>query len=285
MSLINAFGNCCCDEIGHCCCFNPSDEQNCFGCLDDKTKAQCEAAIGCRWVAGTCAENPCLGACCTTDASDCFVDCVSGVTECECFFEHQTAENTATFTAGASVTCEQVGCPCTCNTNCGYQQWIEYTETHHGERSACPDGGNCFTSIDDVYVTHGFVSQNEDGSTCGIYTAAELIALWAASSITSSGGCDDVNPYYFVNNTIRTATLGPLVKPTGCSNAAQIQIGNDSTTVSKVFTCTSGCGFSWCVGFSGSTIAPFPVYATPIFCNVCDQIGCTHQCEPCVECP
>ena len=285
MSLMNAFGNCCCDPIGHCCCSNFSDEQNCFGCLDDKTKAQCEAISGCRWVAGTCAENPCLGACCTTDALDCFVDCVSGVTECECFFEHQTAENTATFTAGASVTCAQIGCPCIGTTNCAWTQVIKLTNSHYGELKACPSGGDCFTSITDEYVEFDYVSQNEDGSSCGIYTASELIALWVASSFNSSGGCDDTYPYAYINNSVRTGSLGVLIPPTGCIGAASINVGNAGyITVSKVFTCTSGCSFSWCNYFPGS-VTSAPEYFPAAYSNVCDQIGCTHQCEPCEECP
>ena len=270
MSLINAIGNCCCDEIGHCCCFNSSDEQNCFGCLDDKTKAQCEAAIGCRWVAGTCADNPCLGVCCVSGPQDCYVDCISGVTECECFFEHQTAENNALFNPGATLTCEDVGCPCNCAPHC----WVEFVllkqDISHVLTVCPPDSGSqsCISHFEKVYG----VTANEYPCQGTQATVASLTAYWTSLSSNTTFSCP-VSGHYNVTNT--AVFLGRFSAVTACYPPVPIHIYTEQDSTNN-----TGFGLISC----GTTDRSLEIFLYPDQCSVASQLGCTHQCIPaCTE--
>ena len=273
MSLINAFGNCCCDEIGHCCCFNSSDEQNCFGCLDDKTKAQCNATIGCRWVAGTCAENPCLGVCCVSDAQDCYVDCISGLTECECFFEHQTAENNAYFTPGATLTCEDVGCPCNCAPHC----WVDFAvfkqDIDHVE-SYCPPGTASQTCISHFETVNGQIA-NEYPCEGNQTSLQDMMAAWVAQSSSTTWNCNSgsISGHY---NVVNTATFLVRVSyVTTCYPPVPVNIYNQNN-----WTTHSGDSIFDCGVFNTTT----PFYFTPEICRAAPMQGCVHQCVPaCTE--
>lgn len=282
MSLINAFGNCCCDPIGHCCCSDFSNEQNCFGCLDDKTKAQCDAINGCRWVAGTCAENPCLGVCCVTDASDCYVDCVDGVTECECFFEHQTAQNTATFTPGALLICEDVGCPCNCAPHCWMEFYLLIQDTEYVIEG-------CYGECTKTYTRHqesvGMIAANEYPCELGQQTPAQIISYWASLSTSTSWTCNDGDGNSnqgHLNVTNSGTLLGRQSFVSACIPATPINIHNALDVV--VCTMPTGvCQGVWpSCGNSYSVSVPY--YFTPGVCVVSNQFGCVHQCEPnCTE--
>lgn len=273
MSLINAFGNCCCEEIGHCCCFNSNDEQNCFGCLDDKTKAQCNATIGCRWVAGTCEDNPCLGVCCVSGPQDCYVDCISGVTECECFFEHQTAENNALFNPGATLTCEDVGCPCNCAPHCWAKYAVLKQDITH-TRTACPPSTGsqtCISHIEHVYsvISNEYPCQGTQPS------IESTMGAWVAQSSNQTYGCD-ANGFTGVYNVVNTASyIGRFSTVTSCYPIVPINIYNENS-----YAVNSGYGFFDCGEYNTTN----PIYLYPDLCSVASMSGCTHQCIPaCTE--